>query len=261
MKTLQTISKAIGSTWINICALLLISAACGNLKNESATEETATDEVAVAVIAEVWIIEEHQYNDIPLTSKAEIKAPRQSAEVEVEAKAAEVETEAKTEEMSVEQAMLEQDYEIATQAALEEDLKEQEYEALASTVVVTEAVIPLEETQTLVSYAKKDKNDAVIQVISNLQTGEIEQIIFVDAKHQDVYDVQAGLTGKEVKRLRKEVKHMVKKGQVFLYDDQSNIMYLMDAQNMVGDEVTVAEVETMEVQAIIWKDKKHHKKN
>ena len=69
------------------------------------------------------------------------------------------------------------------------------------------------------------------------------------------------MTGKEVKKLRKEMKHMVKKGQVFLYDDQSNIMYLMDAQNMVGDEITAADVETMEVQSIVWKDKKHHKKN
>ncbi len=253
MKILQSNSKTIDSRWIIFGGLLVISAACGNLKNDSTTEEAATDEVAVAVIEEVWVIEEHQYNDIPLTSKAENKAPQESARKE--------EKEATAEEETVADAMLEQDYEIATQTSFEEDLIEQEYEELESTVVVTEVVIPLEETQTLVSYAKKDKNDAVIQVISNLQTGEIEQIIFVDAKHQDVYDVQAGLTGKEVKRLRKEVKHMVKKGQVFLYDDQSNIMYLMDAQNMVGDEVTVAEVETMEVQAIIWKDKKHHKKN
>jgi hypothetical protein len=253
MKTSQHMSKSTGSRWIIFGGLLLISAACGNLKNDSTTEEAATDEVVVAVIEEVWVIEEHQYNDIPLTSKAENKAPQESARKE--------EREATAAEETVADAMLEQDYEIATQTSLEEDLIEQEYEALESTVVVTEAIIPLEETQTLVSYAKKDKNDAVIQVISNLQTGEIEQIIFVDAKHQDVYDVQAGLTGKEVKRLRKEVKHMVKKGQVFLYDDQSNIMYLMDAQNMAGDEVTVAEVETMEVKAIVWKDKKHHKKN
>ena len=52
---------------------------------------------------------------------------------------------------------------------------------------------------------------------------------------------------------------MVKKGQVFLYNEESNIMYLMDARNMVGDEITVADVESMEVSAIVWKDKKHHK--
>ena len=113
----------------------------------------------------------------------------------------------------------------------------------------------------MVSYAKKGKNDAALQVVTNLQTGEVEQITFLDKNHKDVYDVQAGLTGKELRKLRREVKHMVKKGQVFLYDDQSNIMYLMDAQNMVGDEVTEADIESMEVSAIIWKDKKkHHKK-
>jgi len=145
--------------------------------------------------------------------------------------------------------------------ALEADLMEQEYEVLASTVEETDAIIPLEETQSMVSYAKKGKNDAALQVVTNLQTGEVEQITFLDKNHKDVYDVQAGLTGKELRKLRREVKHMVKKGQVFLYDDQSNIMYLMDAQNMVGDEVTEADIESMEVSAIIWKDKKkHHKK-
>ena len=75
-----------------------------------------------------------------------------------------------------------------------------------------------------------------------------------------MYDVKAGMSGKEVKRLRREIKHMIKKGQVFLYDDQSNIMYLMDAKNMAGDEITAVDVESMDVQAVIWKDKKHHKK-
>ena len=97
-------------------------------------------------------------------------------------------------------------------------------------------------------------------MISTPGDNEIEQIIFTDKKHKDVYDVQAGLTGKQVKRLRKEMKHMVKKGKVFMYSDESNIMYLMTTTNMLGDEVTTADVENMEVQAVIWKDKKHHKK-
>lgn len=48
---------------------------------------------------------------------------------------------------------------------------------------------------------------------------------------------------------------------MFLYDDSSNVMYLMDAKDAVGDEVVVADVENMDVQAVIWKDKKHHKNN
>ena len=69
------------------------------------------------------------------------------------------------------------------------------------------------------------------------------------------------MSGKDVKKLRREMKHMLKHGKVFLYDDQSNVMYLMDAKDYAGDEVAVAEVENMEVSAIIWKDKKHHKNN
>jgi hypothetical protein len=57
--------------------------------------------------------------------------------------------------------------------------------------------------------------------------------------------VQAGMSGKEVKKLRKELKHMVKNGQIFLYDDQSNIMYLLDAKDQ-GNEVTEEQIDTME---------------
>lgn len=255
MKT-KTIRKVVtySQLWIFI-ALLIAGTSCDNASNDAGAK---VDEVVVveedveiveAVTAEVWIIDEHQYHDIPLTSKAK------SAPVE------EQDNTAMEEQEEADEEMLEEEYEIATMDAIEEDLLEQEYEELASTVEVTEVVVPLEETQTVVSYAKKAKNDAAIQVVSNLETGEIEQITFMDQKHQDVYDVQAGMTGKEVKKLRREMKHMVKKGQVFLYDDQSNIMYLMDAKNMVGDEITVEDIETMEVQTIIWKDKKHHKKN
>ena len=237
--------------------------------NKSKEEGKAPEVVAVDVVEEIWIIDEHEYNDIPLTSLAEDPSekessvvPAESPEKESQSEAGEVEKGVEEEmEIEAEEEFMEEAYTIATLDALEEDLIEQEYEALESAVAVTEIAIPLEETQTLVSYAKKDKNDAAIQVVTNLQTGEVEQITFVDKKHRDVYDVQAGLTGKEVKKLRKEMKHMVKKGQVFLYDDQSNIMYLMDAQNMVGDEITAADVETMEVQSIVWKDKKHHKKD
>jgi len=87
------------------------------------------------------------------------------------------------------------------------------------------------------------------------------QVIFTDKKCAGVkYTAPAGGVVKAV-QLRKEMKHMVKKGQVFLYDDQSNVMYLMHAENGLGEEVTVADVESMEVQSIIWKDKKHHKKD
>ncbi len=48
---------------------------------------------------------------------------------------------------------------------------------------------------------------------------------------------------------------MVKNGKVFLYDDSSNIMYLMNAQDNVGDDINTGEIDNMDVQAIVWKEK------
>lgn len=234
--------------------------------NEEATTDVVVEEVAVE---EVWVVDEHSINDIPLTSHpdatsdatAEIaKEADEAEEADLEEEGEEIEIEAEIEEAAEIEADMEIEYEIAKAEAIHEAMLEAEYEAM-ETVEVTEVAIPLDETQTVVAYNKKNEEISSVQVYSNLETGEIEQVIFTDKKHTDVYDVQAGLTGKEVKQLRKEMKHMVKKGQVFLYDDQSNVMYLMHAENGLGEEVTAADVETMEVQSIIWKDKKHHKKD
>ncbi len=226
---------------IGITTLAFLSFSCNpSAKNETAEEETVVvEEVDVMVEEEYWIIDEHKINDVPITSKAKTEETESTEETEI--------TEAGT------------DYEIYSVAMVEEEIIEEEYEPLDE-VLVTEMLIPLDETQTLTSYSKKGKAQDTLQVISS-GDGEIEQIIFTHKKHKDVYDVSAGMSGKEVKKLRKELKHMVKHGKVFLYDDVSNIMCLMDAQDAYGNEITEADIETMEVQAIIWKDKKHHKKN
>jgi hypothetical protein len=206
----------------------------------------------VIIEEDIWLIDEHQVNDIPVTSKA------------ASAKKPDVDNTQADEAQEVEEEMdqeidLEEWYEIATMEEMEASLAEQEYEAM-QTVQLTELAIPIEETQTVVSYTKKGKAKAAFQVVSSPVDNEVEQIIFTDKKHKDVYDVQAGMSCKEVKRLRKELKHMVKKGQVFLYSDESNIMYLTDIQDVEGDGISASDVESSEVQAIIWKDKKHHKK-
>ena len=229
--------------------LIIIAVACNQKGKKEAVQEEPSDVMVMEEI-DVWVIDEHQINDVPLTSRAE--KVEEAAKEEQEAE--EVEKEMEEEEMMDEEA-----YEIYTMEAVNAALEEQAYEA-SEIVEVTEAVIPIDETQTVVAYNKKGKPLAAFQVVSSGPDNEIEQIIFTDKKHTDIYDVKAGMSGKEVKRLRREMKHMVKKGQVFLYDDQSNIMYLMDAKNMAGDEITVADVESMEVQAVVWKDKKHHKK-
>ncbi len=252
--------------------LIFLVNGCGSPNNDASADDQESDSIDVIIVVEedVWLIDEHQINDIPVTSKAKsVKKPivkktqstkKQKAKEEVEEEVEEAALEeAVYEEAALEEAVYEEEvYEIASMEEMAASLAEQDYIA-RHTVEVTEIAVPLDETQTVVSYNKKGKEQSAIQVISD-GNGEVEQIIFTHKKHKDVYDVQVGLTGKQVKHLRKQMKHMIKKGKVFLYNDQSNIMYLMDAKNRTGDEITVAEVETMEVQAIIWKDKKHHKK-
>ena len=241
--------------------IVIFAVACNPKAKKEAVQEEPSDLVVVEEV-DVWVIDEHQINDVPLTSKAEKvnEDAKEELEAEIAEEAEEVEEEIEAEEMLEEEEIMEEEaYEIYAMEAINAALEEQAYEA-SEIVEVTEVVIPIDETQTVVAYNKKGKPEAAFQVVSSGPDNEVEQIIFTDKKHTDVYDVKAGLSGKEVKRLRREMKHMVKKGQVFLYDDQSNIMYLMNAKDRGGDEITVADVESMDVQAVIWKDKKHHKK-
>lgn len=226
---------------LSVFTLVLYIAACSQAEKRETAEENiaAVEEEGPNLEDEPWVIHEHQINHVPLTSRAETAPSIQENEAE-------------------EAESMDEPYEIYTVEMVEEEFLEVEYEPI-ETINVTEMIIPLSETQTVTSYSKKGKAKGdTLQVISS-GDGEIEQIIFTHKKHKDTYDVRAGMSGKEVKKLRKELKHMVKHGQVFLYDDASNIMYLMDVQDAMGNEVTYAEIDTMDVQAIIWKDKKHHK--
>lgn len=249
--------KKINSTII-LGTILLFMVACSQSENntkkqdEGVVEEVIVEE-DVIIEEDVWLIDEHQINDVAITNHPSTKKSNAQASSIANAE----ETVKSAEDAEVEEELQELEYDIATMEAMDLALAEAEYEA-KNTIEVTEVIMPLDEVQTVVSYGKKGEPLAEFQVISG-PDGEVEQILFMDKKHQDVYNVQAGMTGKEVKKLRKELKHMVKKGQVFLYDDKSNIMYLMDVKNMEGDEVIIEDIETMEVQAVIWKDKKHHK--
>ncbi|WP_020533074.1 hypothetical protein [Flexithrix dorotheae] len=238
----------------------ILFSSCNSAKESSTKEmeEPAEEIVDVVVEEDIWIIEEHHYDQIPLSAEAKMETPAMEESASDETVVEEAGVESPLGNTEAEEQMT-SGIEMETMKALEANLMEKDFEML-ETVEVTEMAIPLEETQTVVAYGKKGETQATIQVITNLQTNEIEQIIFADDKHQDIYNVKAGMSGKEVKKLRKEIKHMVHKGQVFLYDDQSNVMYLMSASDMEGNEITEAELETMEVQSIIWKDKKHHKK-
>ncbi len=92
-------------------------------------------------------------------------------------------------------------------------------------IEVTEAIIPINETETLTAYNSKGKEKGSIQVIHDSQTGELVSVMY---SH-------------------------------FLYSDVSNIMYVLDVKDNMGDEYTEVELDQFEVDAIVWKDKKHHK--
>lgn len=227
-----------------VFALTAIS--CNNAKKTSdENEKLEVEVVETPVIVEtIWIIDEHRAcNTIPLTTLATTESEDGYEE-------------------SVDEALdREMEYEMLESEDIHEALSA---ECEPITEELTIVAIPIGETETVVAYNKKGKNKGEIQVVSSAN-GDIEQIVFTKGKHKDVYDVETGLSGKEVRKLRREMKHMVKKGQVFMYSESSNVMYLMDDSIVSGDEVlaediTIEDVEQMNVEAIIWKDKKHHKK-
>jgi len=239
--------------FVGVTSVIIVSCKDAKKKDVIVDEVVVVEEMEPAIeLNTVWVVEEHKINDVPLTSKATIKAKEKKEAAKVEDAAAE--------EAIIEEAIVEEAYEIATIEAVSEDLAMLDYEA-HQVAEVDEYIIPIDETQTLTSYNKKGTEKAELQVVSSGVDNEVQQIIFTDKKHKDVYDVGVGMTGKEVRKLRREMKHMLKHGKVFLYNDDSNVMYLMDAKDYVGDDVAEGEVENMGVSAIIWKDKKHHKKN
>lgn len=126
-------------------------------------------------------------------------------------------------------------------------------------IEVSEMVIPINETETLTAYNSKGKEKGSIQVIHDLQTGEVVSVSYTHKDHVDEYEVSPGMSAKDVKKIRKDMKHMMHRGEYFLYSDVSNIMYVLDVKDNMGDEYTEMELDQFEVDAIVWKDKKHHK--
>ena len=260
---------------INVLVLAVIfsfSTVSCNQNSKKTKKDTEVSEDVDVVEEDVWVIDEEKINDIPLITAAKPSAPGKNE---------------KPKEESAKETGA-----VKSITALSENLEEAGYEAEQKEVA--QAVVPLDETQTLSSFSKKGKKEAELQVISN-GNGEIDQIIFTHKKHKDVYNVQVGMTGKEVKKLRRKLKHIMRKGYMFLYDDNSNIMYLMasktekaeeedilenaeevqenakgeqvydeemqeDAEDVQVDEEFAADIENMDVQAIIWKNNKHQKK-
>lgn len=227
---------------------------------EQVKEETPVEEVQAAETEEPQkvVISEHQLNDIAMTSKAKSNSGGEAQE-----EASDDPTEARERTTLDRQAEADDKYEVTTHEELKTSLSEADYVAM-NEITLTQSVIPLGDSHTIVSYNSNGKVKDTLHVVTNA-AGEIDHIVFTHKHHKDEYDVENGMTGKEVKELRKDVKHMVKNGKVFLYEDNSNIMYVLEAKNAQGDEVVIKEkdqmayegnVDEMVVKAIVWKDKR-----
>jgi hypothetical protein len=242
--------------FIALISTVFLTSSCDKQKIKDNTNKdsvlTLAPDTAI-VEEEVWVVYENKMNDIPLTSESPTIVNKKDA-----AKKSTLVKSIDKKELKEEKPEVLKKTSTVKTAQMDSMLTQKQYSRMDS-IQEELMVIPLEEKQTIIAYNKKGVEKESFQVIST-EDGEVDQIIFTNKKHIDVYNVQAGMTGKEVKTLRKELKHMEKKGQVFLYDDTSNIMYLMDSKNKAGQEITESDIEPMEVQAIIWKDKKHHQK-
>lgn len=120
----------------------------------------------------------------------------------------------------------------------------------------------LNTVKTVTSFQKHGVE--VLKMVSDPSNPEfLDYIVFTDKKNNtDVYGVNVGLSGKEARHLRHDLKHFVRKGKLFLYTEDSNILYELDGVTSVGKTVTEFDVDNMHVAAVIWKDKadKPHQK-
>lgn len=236
-----------------------IGTGCNNEKDTATSDTPATDTTSTNTMATeaAWVVDEHQINQVPITTLAKTASAKNiSPKHRAKAKPAKKAKSQSTKDTLVATVITVDDYDIASLVEMDSMLNAVDLVAV-DTITAAESVVPLDEKQTAIAYNKKGKDEGELQVVSDAD-GNVEQVIFTHKKHHDVYNVTTGMSGKEVKKLRKDLKHMVKKGKVFLYNDDSNVMYMMDAKDTQGNEVSAAAIDDMNVQALIWKDKKHH---
>lgn len=243
--------------------------ACNQPGATEAISEQSSNEITTEVAQEEepqkTIVSEHHVNDVAVTSRVNEESEGNiSSESEANTDASEDDGIEVRERTTLDrQAELDEKYEVTTHEELKTSLTEADYIAM-NEITLTQTVIPLGDSHSIVSYSNNGKAKDTLHVVINGE-GEIEHIIFTHKHHKDEYEVENGMTAKEVKELRKDVKHMVKHGKVFLYADNSNIMYVLEAKNAMGDEAVAVdvdelayegEIDEMTVQAIVWKDKR-----
>ncbi len=217
-----------------LCAVVVSANAC---KNTAKEKEQATAEVMPVVTEPEVIVTEEAVYDVPVPKPVvkETAKPEKSAKHKESKKAT----------PKVSHQELKQNLATASITPAK----------MVDTTFFSFSAAPVNSTQTVTSYEKN--GEEVLKIVSDPANPDvIDYIIFTDKKgNVDFYGISAGLTAKEAKHLRKELKHFVKKGKVFLYTDDSNILYELDGITSDGETITDDYIDNLHVSSIIWKDK------
>jgi hypothetical protein len=233
-----------------LVAATLLAACGGDTAPDTATptaDSTATtvvDTPAVEVVA--LVISEHAIDDIPML-RAHHEAQRKGNPVDTTAHTKAYETATATD--------------LASALAADEILPVDTTPATAQVgMPLMVAVAPVGEVDNAVLVAYEKKGVEVLQVsVDPADPEQVMHVVFMAKDHVDEYDVRPGMKGAEARKLRRELKHMVHKGQVFLYEEDSNITYRMAVTDGTKVAYTDAEVDELNVEAIVWRNKHQRK--
>ncbi len=227
-------------------AVVFLSACSSNEPKEEVVVEEVVAEPVEEEVHEAWVVHETGFGDVSLHNDEPAPEPVESEEASAEA--SEVEPmETKTTPAPISHDEFKERIKPATYIAGE-----------PLEVEIALATVPISETETITAYNSHGKEKGTIEVVHDSRTGEIVSVAYTHKGHRDQYDISPGMSAKDVKHIRKDLKHMKHRGEHFLYSDVSNIMYVLDVSDNKGHEMTEIDFEQVEVDAIVWKDKKHH---
>lgn len=233
--------------------LVLLSAtlfvSCGGETKEPSkriNKEPANTQEVVAKDKDFWTIQEEPFN----VSNPEMEAAKGGSSIDTEKPAKANESDGDGDTAIMEEVPMEVTIESIQPILVDYNIVE------VDPVTITESYIPLEETQEVTAYSKKGKAKADLEVYTDAQTGMVEQVVFTNKKHTDVFNVSVGMSVKELKQLRKDLKYLKRHGKVFYYTDDSQIMYSVDVSDIDSEEIESEIIDERNVEAIIWKGKK-----
>jgi hypothetical protein len=231
-------------------AAAMLLASCGGSTAPEQTSQPAdttasavVDTPAVEVVA--MVITEHTIGDVPM-ARVIHEARRKAAPADTTVHTRPYETATATD--------------LSTAFATDEIIPADTIPAAAPVGMPLVGVAEVTAVNNAVLVAYEKKGVEVLQVsVDAADPEQVMHVVFMSKDHVDEYDVRPGMKGAEARKLRRELKHMVHKGQVFLYEEDSNITYRMAVTDGSKLAYTEAEVNELNVEAIVWRNKHQRK--